>query len=91
MLFKGLLASDSVKVGLIVDSHPSHGFKLYQCFLFSKAYGRMGLANSNLGNRKEAVKCLTKAVEIDPENKIYQSNLDAAALENEVNMLFYFC
>ena len=51
------------------------------CFRFGrygKAYGRMGLAYSSIHKHKEAVDCFKKAIEIEPENESYKSNLQLA-------------
>ena len=45
---------------------------------YGKAYGRMGLAYSSLEKHKEAVDCFRKAMEIEPDNESYQSNLKLA-------------
>ena len=43
-----------------------------------KAYGRMGLANSSLEKHKEAVDNFKKALELEPDNESYKSNLQIA-------------
>ena len=45
---------------------------------YGKAYGRMGLAYSSIEKHKEAIECFKKAIEIEPENESYQSNLKLA-------------
>ena len=45
---------------------------------YSKAYGRMGLAHSSLEKHKEAVENFKKALELEPENESYKSNLQIA-------------
>jgi small glutamine-rich tetratricopeptide repeat-containing protein alpha len=47
-------------------------------FSYSKAYGRMGLAYSSVEKHKEAVDCFKKAIEIEPDNESYKSNLKLA-------------
>lgn len=46
--------------------------------LYSKAYGRMGLAYSSLQNHKEAKECFQKALEMEPDNESYRNNLQLA-------------
>ncbi|KAL1785285.1 small glutamine-rich tetratricopeptide repeat-containing protein alpha isoform X1 [Sigmodon hispidus] len=48
---------------------------------YSKAYGRMGLALSSLNKHAEAVPYYKKALELDPENDAYKSNLKIAELK----------
>ncbi|XP_062366327.1 small glutamine-rich tetratricopeptide repeat-containing protein alpha isoform X5 [Cinclus cinclus] len=45
---------------------------------YSKAYGRMGLALSSLNKHTEAVVYYRKALELDPDNGTYRSNLQIA-------------
>jgi len=45
---------------------------------YSKAYGRMGLAYSSLDKHKEAVDNFKKALELEPDNESYKSNLQIA-------------
>merc|ERR1711872_647738 len=45
---------------------------------YSKAYGRMGLAHSSLNKHKEAVENFKKALELEPDNESYKSNLQIA-------------
>lgn len=45
---------------------------------YSKAYGRMGLAYSSVEKHKEAVDCFKKAIEIEPDNESYKTNLKLA-------------
>ena len=45
---------------------------------YSKAYGRMGLAHSSLEKHKEAVENFKKALELEPDNDSYKSNLQIA-------------
>ncbi|NWV33979.1 SGTA protein, partial [Grantiella picta] len=45
---------------------------------YSKAYGRMGLALSSLNKHTEAVVYYKKALELDPDNETYKSNLKIA-------------
>uniref|UniRef100_A0A8W4F7X7 Small glutamine-rich tetratricopeptide repeat-containing protein alpha n=1 Tax=Sus scrofa TaxID=9823 RepID=A0A8W4F7X7_PIG len=47
---------------------------------YSKAYGRMGLALSSLNKHTEAVAYYRKALELDPDNETYKSNLKVAEL-----------
>ncbi len=47
-------------------------------YSYGKAYGRMGLAYSSVEKHKEAVDCFKKAIEIEPENESYRSNLKLA-------------
>merc|ERR1711952_622688 len=46
--------------------------------MYSKAYGRMGLAHSSLNKHKEAVDNFKKALELEPDNESYKSNLQIA-------------
>merc|ERR1711881_391683 len=46
--------------------------------MYGKAYGRMGLAYSSIDKHKEAVECFKKAIEIEPDNESYQSNMKLA-------------
>ncbi|XP_033615709.1 small glutamine-rich tetratricopeptide repeat-containing protein alpha isoform X1 [Fukomys damarensis] len=48
---------------------------------YSKAYGRMGLALSSLNKHAEAVAYYKKALELDPDNETYKSNLKIAELK----------
>ncbi|XP_004714455.1 small glutamine-rich tetratricopeptide repeat-containing protein alpha [Echinops telfairi] len=48
---------------------------------YSKAYGRMGLALSSLNKHAEAVTHYKKALELDPDNESYKSNLKIAELK----------
>ena len=45
---------------------------------YSKAYGRMGLAYSSVEKHKEAVDCFKKAIDIEPANESYRTNLKLA-------------
>merc|ERR1719430_1797381 len=45
---------------------------------YSKAYGRMGLAHSSLEKHREAVENFKKALELEPDNESYKSNLQIA-------------
>merc|ERR1712203_1186281 len=45
---------------------------------YSKAYGRMGLAHSSLEKHREAVENFKKALELEPDNDSYKSNLQIA-------------
>merc|ERR1712012_1502189 len=45
---------------------------------YSKAYGRMGLAHSSLNKHREAVENFKKALELEPDNESYKSNLQIA-------------
>lgn len=45
---------------------------------YSKAYGRMGLALASLNKHTEAVGYYRRALELDPENETYKSNLKIA-------------
>lgn len=45
---------------------------------YCKAYGRKGLAHASLGQHKEAKECYEKAVQLDPQNESYRSNLQIA-------------
>ena len=52
--------------------------KIQSSSYFSKAYGRMGLAHSSLNKHKEAVDNFKKALELEPDNDSYKSNLQIA-------------
>uniref|UniRef100_UPI00358FCEEF small glutamine-rich tetratricopeptide repeat-containing protein alpha-like n=1 Tax=Myxine glutinosa TaxID=7769 RepID=UPI00358FCEEF len=43
---------------------------------YSKAYGRKGLALTNLGKLREASDCYRQAVELDPDNESFRINLE---------------
>ena len=58
-----------------------------KCFTYIKAYGRMGLANSSLEKHKEAVDNFKKALELEPDNESYKSNLQIA--EDKVRIQTY--
>lgn len=45
---------------------------------YAKAYGRMGVALSCQHRYEEAVHAYKKAVELDPQNESYKSNLSIA-------------
>lgn len=45
---------------------------------YGKAYGRMGLAYSCVDKHKEAIECFKKAIELEPDNESYKSNLKLA-------------
>ncbi|XP_037957237.1 small glutamine-rich tetratricopeptide repeat-containing protein beta [Teleopsis dalmanni] len=45
---------------------------------YSKAYGRLGIAYSNLGKYEEAQQAYTKAIELEPDNQDYRNNLEVA-------------
>lgn len=47
-------------------------------FSYGKAYGRLGLAYSSIEKHKEAVECFQRAIEIEPDNDGYKSNLKLA-------------
>lgn len=51
-----------------IDMDPNYG----------KAYGRMGLAYSSMEKHREAIECFKKALEIEPENESYKTNLALA-------------
>uniref|UniRef100_A0A1B6EB65 SGTA homodimerisation domain-containing protein n=1 Tax=Clastoptera arizonana TaxID=38151 RepID=A0A1B6EB65_9HEMI len=42
---------------------------------YSKSYGRLGLAYSNLNRHEEACDCYNKALELEPDNPSYKNNL----------------
>jgi len=46
---------------------------------YAKAYGRMGLAHSELGQFAEARSCYQSAVELEPGNESYSANLAIAS------------
>ena len=50
---------------------------------YGKAYGRLGIAYSNLCKYDEAIQAYTKAIELDPENQDYKNNVDAARTANK--------
>jgi len=56
-------AVDDCKKAIVIDVN------------YSKAYGRMGLACASLNQHAEAVACYQRAVQLEPENESYQSNL----------------
>lgn len=45
---------------------------------YSKAYGRLGIAYSNLKKYNEAQQAYEKAIELDPDNQDYRNNLEVA-------------
>ncbi|XP_017063903.2 small glutamine-rich tetratricopeptide repeat-containing protein beta [Drosophila eugracilis] len=45
---------------------------------YSKAYGRLGVAYSNMGKFAEAEQAYTKAIELEPDNPDYRRNLEVA-------------
>lgn len=45
---------------------------------YSKAYGRLGIAYSNLGKYNEAQQAYARAIELEPENQDYRNNLEVA-------------
>lgn len=45
---------------------------------YGKAYGRLGIAYSNLGKYEEAQQAYAKAIELEPENQDYHNNLEVA-------------
>lgn len=45
---------------------------------YSKAYGRLGLAYSSMNKHKEARDAYKKALEMEPDNESYKSNLQLA-------------
>ena len=51
-----------------IDMDPAYG----------KAYGRMGLAYACVDKHKEAIECFKKAIELEPENESYKSNMKLA-------------
>lgn len=42
---------------------------------YAKAYGRMGIAHSSLGDYAKAAECYRKGLELEPSNEICKSNL----------------
>ncbi len=46
--------------------------------LYGKAYGRMGLAYSCVDKHREAIDCFKKAIELEPDNESYKTNLKLA-------------
>ena len=52
----------------LIDMDPNYG----------KAYGRMGLAYACVDKHKEAIECFKKAIDLEPENESYRSNLKLA-------------
>lgn len=55
---------------------------------YGKAYGRLGIAYSNLKKYSESQQAYEKAIELDPENRDYRNNLkvarDAAQLRDSI-------
>ena len=51
-----------------------------------KAYGRLGLAYSSMDRHKEAVDNFKKALQLEPDNESYRSNLQIA--EDKVRLHF---
>lgn len=45
---------------------------------YAKAYGRMGLAYTQMNNYKAALEAYTKAAELDPNDPLYANNMQAA-------------
>ncbi|XP_004519427.1 small glutamine-rich tetratricopeptide repeat-containing protein beta [Ceratitis capitata] len=45
---------------------------------YSKAYGRLGIAYSNLNKFSEAQQAYEKAIELEPDNRDYRNNLEVA-------------
>lgn len=45
---------------------------------YSKAYGRLGIAYSNMQNYQQAINAYRRASELDPSNEGYRSNLRLA-------------
>ncbi|EDV54842.1 small glutamine-rich tetratricopeptide repeat-containing protein beta [Drosophila erecta] len=45
---------------------------------YSKAYCRLGVAYSNMGKFAEAEQAYSKAIELEPDNEVYKSNLEEA-------------
>lgn len=45
---------------------------------YGKAYGRMGIAYSNLGKFDDAQAAYSKAIELEPDNQDYRTNLEVA-------------
>uniref|UniRef100_A0A8D8V4T2 Small glutamine-rich tetratricopeptide repeat-containing protein beta n=1 Tax=Cacopsylla melanoneura TaxID=428564 RepID=A0A8D8V4T2_9HEMI len=45
---------------------------------YAKAYGRMGLAYTQMNNFKAALEAYTKAAELDPNDPLYANNMQAA-------------
>ncbi|XP_043641546.1 small glutamine-rich tetratricopeptide repeat-containing protein beta [Drosophila teissieri] len=45
---------------------------------YSKAYCRLGVAYSNMGKFAEAEQAYGKAIELEPDNEVYKSNLEEA-------------
>ena len=52
--------------------------KTYTLFRYGKAFGRLGLAYSIVDKHKEAVECFKRAIELEPENESYKTNLKLA-------------
>ncbi|XP_067622264.1 small glutamine-rich tetratricopeptide repeat-containing protein beta [Eurosta solidaginis] len=51
---------------------------------YSKAYGRLGIAYSNLKMYLEAQQAYEKAIELDPDNQDYRNNLEVAREAAEI-------
>ncbi|KAH8412962.1 hypothetical protein KR009_007183 [Drosophila setifemur] len=58
---------------------------------YSKAYCRLGVAYSNMGKFAEAEQAYSKAIELEPENATYRTNLEVArnARNQPTNQLSY--
>jgi len=65
-LNKNESAIDDCKLALKIDS------------TYCKAYSRMGLAYTAMGNYNDAIICYKRAIEIEPDNVNYKQNLQAA-------------
>lgn len=50
---------------------------------YGKAYGRLGIAYSNLGKYNEAQQAYAKAIELEPDNQDYRNNLEVARSAQE--------
>ncbi|XP_054743977.1 small glutamine-rich tetratricopeptide repeat-containing protein alpha [Anastrepha obliqua] len=51
---------------------------------YSKAYGRLGIAYSNLKKYSEAQQAYEKAIELEPDNRDYRNNLEVARDASQV-------
>ncbi|XP_055838204.1 small glutamine-rich tetratricopeptide repeat-containing protein beta [Episyrphus balteatus] len=51
---------------------------------YGKAYGRMGIAYSNLGKFDDAQAAYSKAIELEPDNQDYRTNLEVAKNQRPV-------
>ena len=50
---------------------------------YGKAYGRLGIAFSNLGKFNEAMQAYAKAIELEPDNQDYRNNMEVARTSQE--------